>query len=184
MLFLQTAFFIFYLLIIISSQFIKVSLYICMVSNIFPTMDLSMNTGIISDFSLLQTRLHLWLCNTKGVLMKWQSLVYFVCLLLIFVKMYLCSSIAIMVMVEDWIYWRVQRLWGHKIWLPPFKNPVCAQKGFIFAPGTIYYKPFISTVPQHSTPGEPVALSYIAPDAGTGTVSNTDIITNLKRSVV
>lgn len=182
MLFLQPAFFIFYFLIIISSQFIKVSLYICIVSNIFPTMDLLMNTGIISDFSLLQTMLYIWLCNTKGALVKWQRLVYFVCLLLIFVKTHFCSSIAIMIVVEDWIYWRVQRLWRHKIWLSPFKNTACARKGFIFAPGTIYYKPFISTVPLHSTLGEPVALSYMAPDAGPGTVSNTDTITNLKSS--
>lgn len=42
---------------------------------------------------------------------------------------------------------------------------------FIFAPGAVYYMTFIPTVPHHSTLGEPVALAYVAPGAGTGTMS-------------
>lgn len=146
--------------------------------NISPTMNLTMDTWIVSNFSLLQTMLHIWTCNTRSAHMKWQALWYIVfadCWFVCWCTFQ--SSAGIMVVMEGWIYWRYQ---GFEIMIPIVWKPCMHSAGVHLCyrdPLPIPQTPIPHSLTTH--PMEPVPSSNKA--SGT---SKTDLVTALKESIV
>lgn len=147
-------------------------------------MDLSVDTRIISYFSLVQIMLHIWIRNPRSY--TWNSKVFSsFCLLLAGF-----SPIASLVFnCDNGGSRRVDLLKGSKImelWFPLSENSACALRwAHLCYGGPLSTSHAIDpTLPHHSNHEEPDASFYTVLGAGTGTVSNTDTVTALKGSIV
>lgn len=78
-------------------------------------MYLSMNTWIISDFSLLQAMLHIRISNPRSYTWNSKAFGVFHLLTVVFLSLHLWSPVIITVAAEDRIYWMVMEDSGIKI---------------------------------------------------------------------